>query len=113
MEAKNLMKQTVRTILISTILLVFLGQAIAQPNSYPYKVQQDRMLFHDAVDKEQKRLLALDGTADDVVTLSRDPAVNQQVKDALINRVDKLQEKIEFDSGLNNNNKKKYLRSLE
>ena len=28
----------------------------AQPNSYPYKVAQDRMLWHDKVDKEQQRL---------------------------------------------------------
>ena len=30
----------------------------AQPNSYPYKVAQDRMLWHDKVDKEQQKLFA-------------------------------------------------------
>ncbi len=107
------MKQALRVSFIFLLLIALLGQAIAQPNSYPYKVAQDRMLFHDGVDNEQKRLLALDGIADDSITLTKDPAVNLQIRDALIRRVDQLQEQIEFDSTLNTNNKKKYLRSLE
>ena len=106
------MKQILRAAFI-LLLILMLRPALAQPGSYPYKVQQDRMLFHDGVDKEQKRLLALDGIADDAITLSKDPSINLQAREALINRVDQLQEKIEFDTTLSNNNKKKYLRSLE
>ena len=85
----------------------------AQPNSYPYKVAQDRMLWHDKVDKEQQRLFLLGGSKDDsVMRLTRDEAVNLQITDALGRRVDELQQQIEFDSTLNTNNKKRYLRGL-
>jgi len=85
----------------------------AQPNSYPYKVAQDRMLWHDKVDKEQQRLFQLGGSKDDsVMRLTRDEAVNLQITDALGRRVDELQEQIEFDSTLNTNGKKRYLRGL-
>lgn len=85
----------------------------AQPNSYPYKVAQDRMLWHDKVDKEQQRLFLLGGSKDDsVMRLTRDEAVNLQITDALGRRVDELQEQIEFDSTLNTNGKKRYLRGL-
>jgi len=85
----------------------------AQPNSYPYKVAQDRMLWHDKVDKEQQRLFQRGGSKDDsVMRLTRDEAVNLQITDALGRRVDELQEQIEFDSTLNTNGKKRYLRGL-
>ena len=87
---------------------------MAQGNSYPYKVAQDRMLWHDNVDKEQQKLLQLGGGhADTLIRLSKDETVNLQITDALIRQVDDLQENIEFDSTLNTNNKKKYLRALE
>ena len=85
----------------------------AQPNSYPYKVAQDRMLWHDKVDKEQQRLFQLGGSKDDsVMRLTKDEAVNLQITDALGRRVDELQQQIEFDSTLNTNGKKRYLRGL-
>ena len=102
------------TILLSCVI-VFAGSsaAHAQPNSYPYKVAQDRMLWHDYVDKEQLRLIHLGGNKNDsLITLTRDEAINLQVTDALIRRVDELQEQIELDSTLNTNNKKRYLRGL-
>lgn len=93
-------------------LLVFTAVQ-AQPNSYPYKVAQDRMLWHDKVDKEQQRLFQLGGSKDDsVMRLTREEAVNLQITDALGRRVDELQEQIEFDSTLNTNGKKRYLRGL-
>src|SRR5262249_54042580 len=87
-------------------------RALAQPNSYPFKVAQDRMLWHDYVDKEQQRLVQLGGGSDSLIHLSKDETVNLQVTDALIRQVDELQEKIELDSTLNTNNKKRYLRGL-
>jgi hypothetical protein len=86
---------------------------MAQPDSYPYKVAQDRMLWHDKVDQEQQRFILLGGNKNDsLVRLSRDEAVNLQITDALIRRVDELQQRIEFDSTLNTNTKKRYLRGL-
>lgn len=93
-------------------LLTF-AAAQAQPNSYPYRVAQDRMLWHDKVDKEQQRLFLLGGSKDDsVMRLTRDEAVNLQITDALGRKVDELQQHIEFDSTLNTNGKKRYLRGL-
>jgi hypothetical protein len=88
-------------------------KARAQASAYPYKVAQDRMLWHDNVDKEQKHLLAIGGGKEDsLIRLSKDENVNLQVSDALIRQVDDMQEQIEFDSTLNTNTKKKYLRGL-
>ena len=85
----------------------------AQPNSYPYRVAQDRMLWHDKVDKEQQRFYRMGGNNNDsVMRLTRDEAVNLQITDALGRRVDELQQQIEFDSTLNTNGKKRYLRGL-
>jgi len=85
----------------------------AQPASYPFKVQQDRMLWHDNIDKQQKRLLALDGKADDSLNLVKDQNINLEIADAMIRRVDGLQEQIEEDSTLTGQGKIKYLRALE
>ena len=89
-------------------------KGVAQTNAYPYKVAQDRMLWHDNVDKEQQKLILTGGGRyDTLIRLSRDETVNLQVTDALVRQVDDLQQQIEFDSTLNTNNKKKYLRALE
>ncbi|HMH22925.1 MAG TPA: hypothetical protein VK563_14160 [Puia sp.] len=112
------MNRFVRSFFIYLVVFVPVMTArlgvVAQANSYPYKVAQDRMLWHDNVDKEQKRLLVLGGgRTDSMIRLAKDENVNLQVTDALIRQVDDLQQQIEFDSTLNTNNKKKYLRGLE
>jgi len=84
-----------------------------QPTSYPYKVEQTRMLWHDNIDKEQKRLLALDGKGDDSITISKDDNINLQIADALIRQVDEMQKQIELDSVMTGQAKIKWLRSLE
>ncbi|HVW60933.1 MAG TPA: hypothetical protein VHC48_12880 [Puia sp.] len=95
-------------------MMTFSLDGIAQTSAYPYKVAQDRMLWHDNVDKEQQKLIvAGGGSKDTVIRLSKDETVNLQVTDALVRRVDELQQQIEFDSTLNTNTKKKYLRGLE
>ncbi len=95
-------------------MMTFSLDGVAQTSAYPYKVAQDRMLWHDNVDKEQQKLLvAGGGSRDSLMRLSKDETVNLQVTDALIRQVDELQQQIEFDSTLNTNTKKKYLRGLE
>ncbi len=106
------MKQIVHALLLLS-LTIGLQRAIAQSNPYPYPVAQDRMLFHDDIDKEQKHLLALDGNADDKFTLSKDENINKQVYDALITRVNEIQKQIELDTTLNTNVKKRYLIGLK
>src|SRR5882757_9841294 len=111
------MKLLLRSISLPAVLSVLMITSslvgAAQTNAYPYKVAQDRMLWHDNVDKEQQKLvIAGGGKYDGLIRLSKDETVNLQVTDALIRQVDELQQQIEFDSTLNTNNKKKYLRGL-
>src|SRR5215210_1100730 len=90
------------------LYLLFFGSAALAQTSYPFIVAKDRMLFHDNVDREQRKLLK-DGT----VQLSKDESINLQIEDAMIRRLDDFQEQIENDSSLTGNDKKKYLRGLE
>lgn len=99
-------------------LLIPLTLLLAKPSSAqtanpPFKIQQERKLWHDNIDKEQKRLLALDGKADDIIQASKDENVNLQIADVMIRQIDLLQEKIELDSMLSGQVKIKNLRSLE
>jgi hypothetical protein len=111
------MSPILRSLFRSLVAVPFLGLSlcsVAQPNSYPYKVAQDRMIWHDRVDREQQRLVLLgNGKTDSVIRLTKDDAVNLQITDALCRQVDDLQQQIEFDSTLNTNEKKRYLRGLE
>jgi hypothetical protein len=111
------MSPILRSLLRSLVAVFFLGlslSSLAQPNSYPYKVAQDRMIWHDRVDQAQARLIVLgNGKSDSVIRLTKDDAINLQITDALCRQVDDLQQEIEFDSTLNTNGKKRYLRGLE
>ncbi|HVY73274.1 MAG TPA: hypothetical protein VG890_00500 [Puia sp.] len=79
----------------------------------PFKIQQERRLWHDNIDREQKKLLALDGKADTAIQVSKDDNVNLEIADVMIRQVDQLQESIELDSTLSPQMKIKNLRSLE
>src|ERR1700761_5444363 len=72
------------------ILASFRGQA--QPNSaYPIKVAQDRMLWHDKVDKQQQILFQYGGNKNDtLMRLTRDETVNVEITDALSRQVDEM-----------------------
>lgn len=85
----------------------------AQTGTINYPIEKSRQLFHDLVDKEQKRLQALDGTADEMVGLSSDETINVQIAYSLLTQADELQEKIETDSTLPGIAKVKYIRGLE
>lgn len=75
----------------------------------PYKIATDRQLWHDNIDKQQKRLLNESGT----IQLSDDPSVNLHLTGAMLLQVDAMQRNIELDTIATNNTKKKYLRSIE
>lgn len=106
------MKIIIRFLLYS-YALVFSLSLCAQTASPGFKIQQERKLWHDNIDKEQKRLLGLDGKADEVIQASKDQNVNLEIADVMIRQVDLLQEKIELDSTLSGQMKIKNLRSLE
>ncbi len=96
-----------RRFVFGLLVLLLVGQNIIAQNSYPFKVATNRMLWHDKVDDQQKRL------TDKKVKLSADESVNLYVADALIRRVDALQESVELDSVLSGQEKVKYLLSIE
>ena len=106
------MKKSLPYIFITGCLFLSLA-AHAQSSDPGFKIQQDRLLWHDNIDREQKRLFTLDGKADDSIQFSRDENVNLAIADALIRRVDRLQQDIEFDSTMSGQAKIKYLRSIE
>jgi len=100
-----------RLFLLAFLLLPLVpaAQTMAQPPyAYPFTVARDRMLWHDNVDKEQRRLIT-----NGIVQLTKDESVNLQIEDALVRKLDQLQEKLENDSTLTNNDKKKYLKAME
>src|SRR5450432_692145 len=106
------MKNFIRFLFIPFSLLL-VRPASAQTANPAFKIQQERKLWHDNIDREQKRLLALDGKADDIIQASKDDNVNLEIADVMIRQVDRLQEKIEMDSALSGQMKIKNLRSLE
>lgn len=90
--------------------LVPVAQTMAQPPyAYPFAVARDRMLWHDNVDKEQRKLVNAGGA----VQLTKDESINLQIEDAFVRKLDHFQEKLENDSTLTPNDKKKYLKALE
>jgi hypothetical protein len=106
------MQKFIRSAIIPLVFFPALA-AVAQSARPPFKIQQERRLWHDNIDREQKRLLALDGKADTIIQVSKDPNVNLELADVMIRKVDGLQEKIELDSILSGQMKIKNLRSLE
>ena len=88
--------------------LIFLNNTFGQ-TAYPFRVSMDRMLWHDKIDKQQKKLYNSEG----LLKLSTDESVNLQIEDALVRKIDNLQESIELDSLSNGQAKVRYLRNVE
>ena len=89
---------------------VFFGQ---NPRDPTLKPERSRELFHDYVDAEQKKALQADGKDDKLFSPSFNEDVNFQVTNALINRVNDLQKKIEKDSAMGGQTKVLYIRGVE
>jgi hypothetical protein len=106
------MKKLIRFLLVPFSLLIVLTLT-AQTVSPAFRIQQERKLWHDNIDREQQRLLGLDGRSDEIIQVSKDENVNLQIADIMIRQVDLLQEKIETDTTLSGQMKIKNLRSLE
>ncbi len=94
-----IMKKSIRLLLIPFSLLA-MRPLIAQTVNPSFKIQQERKLWHENIDREQKRLLALDGKPDEFIQATKDDNINLQIADVMIRQVDLLQQKIEMDSTL-------------
>lgn len=77
------------------------------------KPPRNRELFHGFIDEQQKIIQKSDGKNDNQYTPTLKEDINYLLTQALINRVDALQCKIENDSTLKDQVKIKYLRGLE
>jgi hypothetical protein len=110
------MISTTRYLVLLICLLAFqplLAQAEDPDPVKDLKPPKNRELFHDYVDKQQKEILKSDGKADNEFRPSSDEEVNFLLTNAVTNRVDWVQYRIEKDSLLNSQAKIKYLRGLE
>jgi len=93
------------------LLLASFFTVHAQPSS-DTNIPLSRLYFHETIDATQKKLLALDGKADSLFTLTVNEDLNKKITKTIIEDVDKIANNIEADSTLDNNNKIKFLRGL-
>lgn len=101
--------------LLPVVLLATFSQFLQAQTAAPrYSIDRGRMIFHENIDKEQKKLYTQPGSyIKGYIPLTKDEAFNGQVKYAVLDQVDEIQQMIELDSALKDNEKKKYLKGLE
>ncbi|QEC67969.1 hypothetical protein FRZ67_11900 [Panacibacter ginsenosidivorans] len=92
-------------------LLVLFYSVKAQPSA-DTNIPLSRLYFHEALDAAQHKLLAMDGKADSLFTVTPNNGLNNELTITITDGVDKLSAGIESDSLLDNNGKIKFLRGL-
>ena len=95
--------------ILSFLICLLLWQTNQGQTAVGIKIPMERRIWHENVDKSQQKLERSNSQG----KISHDTTVRLQVMDALVRRVDELQEKIEMDSTLSGQGKIKYLRSLD
>ena len=113
--------QSSTSILIICVFLSLAGKTGAQGVSLAdtltipatFKPAQNRQLWHDRIDLEQKTILSGDGVADNSFTPSRDDDVNYLLTRSLVKKTDVLQYLYETDKALEHRLKVNYLSGLE
>lgn len=94
---------------ILPVVLFILPISVLAQTSYTFRIPTERMLFHDLVDKQQRRMADSTGN----FHVIEDESINLQVADVMLRQVDDMQKKIEADTALSGQVKVKYLKSLE
>jgi hypothetical protein len=95
-----------------SLLVVCSLNAFAGVDTVTVPIQ--RRLFHDRIDQEQKLVDRADGKSDGIVRVSSNEDVNLAVTDALVRKVDELQDFVETSTKLaTNNDKVRYLTYIE
>ena len=99
-----------------TTLLIFCGLAAFAQNRISFdtnvvKIPMTRVIWHENIDKEQKRTDRVDGKIDNFLKLTTNEDLNIQITDVILRRVDEMQLDIERMDG-DNNFKIGQLRSL-
>ncbi|MBK8087300.1 MAG: hypothetical protein IPK31_04745 [Chitinophagaceae bacterium] len=100
---------------IFSILILSVSFAKAQSrlsfDTNKVNIPMTRVIWHENIDKEQKRTDKVDGKVDQFLKLSNNDDLNIQITDVILRQVDEMQERIEKMNG-DNNFKIGYLRSL-
>jgi hypothetical protein len=100
------------------ILILFCGASFAQTrvSSFdtlgPVEIPVSRLLRHENIIKEQKRIDKLDGKVDQFINLSTNDDINTQVTDVIYRKTEEMRYEIERMTA-DNNTKIGYLRSLQ
>jgi len=102
---------TLRLLFTSLPFLISLG-SYAQADK-GCKPPIGRVLWHDRIDREQKNALKADGKADQLFYAGNNEDINYYVSQALTQRIDALQCKIEQDTAIGDQKKKAYLLGME
>jgi len=112
---KTILMIAIRQYTYFLFLFVFatLTSFAQNPKDPALKPDRSRELFHDYVDAEQKKALQSDGKDDKLFSPSFNEEINVQITNALINKVNDLQKKIEKDSAMGGQMKVLYIRGLE
>ncbi len=91
---------------------VILAQSRVNADTTRTAIPMNRILWHEQIDKEQKRIDKIDGKTDGTTRLLQNEDINVQIADAILRRVDELQLALER-SNSDHNNKLGYLRGLK
>lgn len=110
---KNLSSFFICCLLANTISAQISFAAEKTTTNFNCTPPKGRELFHDYVNTQQKNILASDGKADSQFTPSANEEVNYLLTQTVTSRIDALQCKIESDTTLKDQIKKKYLRGIE
>src|ERR1700740_1389654 len=101
-----------KKIIPAIILLINALGAYAAPDTVRVPIQ--RIYFHDLINKEQVACDKADGKQDGIIKVSANDDINLQVTDALMRKVNDLEDFVETaDKIPGNNDKVKYLRFIE
>ncbi|MGG9961834.1 hypothetical protein [Ferruginibacter sp. SUN106] len=96
------------------ILLLFAGKANASATFDTIKPPIQRQRFHDKINEEQKLLDKSDGKLDGIFKVSSNEEINLAVTDAMLRKVNALQDSVEVNNKIKANNEKvRYLTYIE
>lgn len=101
--------------ILALLILHFLSSSLTAqaqmdtPYLKNFKPEFRRLINHEAIDKEQKALLAADGKTDNQFVISTNEEINMRLTKVIINEIDEFQYKIETDSLLDHRLKVNHL----
>ncbi len=91
-------------------LLTFYLHSLAQ--NATGKIPLARQYFHEAINSTQKKILLTDGKDDSLFTPTANETLNQELTNAVLSGVEKIKNRVESDSTIDNNGKIKFLRGF-